>query len=468
MTGSPTWPGMSAANLAVAVRCADPGRMLPARRAGEQGRLRAPLRLLGAAELGPGSGRWAALVADATGTLLGVPLVASAPQQVRRAVPGDGAAAGLLALLAGADAPAPGFEVVRLHPLCAVGESAVEVDQTHDSVVVGDRDGPGGAVVVKWAVHVQDTDRDPPAVSAMRHLDAVGFTRTPEPVGFLLADSGPGRRALLATATRFVAGALDGWDWYVQDLLEYLEQPDRPASLAAAAAPASELGHLVAAMHVAFATGWSGCPDPVTTARGADRACWLERALQTLAEAVDLTGGDPGRRLRRRAGAAEAALRAGLAGTRETALTRVHGDLHVGQVLRWAGGYAVCDFDGNPVLGAAERADPQPPARDVAGMLRSLDHVGRIADRRTGGSRAAAVDRWATAARAGFLAAYRSGVAGTPGAGGPWDAPLLFALEVEQECRELVYAGRHLPDWTYAPDAGLAALLPVPGEVDDL
>ena len=146
-----------------------------------------------------------------------------------------------------------------------------------------------------------------------------------------------------------------------------------------------------------------------------------------------------------------------------TPLTRVHGDLHVGQVLRWDGGYAVSDFDGNPVLPAAERDLPQPPARDVAGMLRAIDHVGRIADRRTGHRARERVREWIASARDAFLEAY---AATTARAGHPdlLDERLLPAFEVEQECRELVYAARHLPRWTYVPDAALAELLPLPGD----
>ncbi len=74
-----------------------------------------------------------------------------------------------------------------------------------------------------------------------------------------------------------------------------------------------------------------------------------------------------------------------------TPLIDVRGDLHVGQVLRHpdaptgrgptAGtpaSYAVVDFDGNPVLAAAERVRRRPAAVDVAGMMASPDHVGRV------------------------------------------------------------------------------------------
>jgi maltokinase len=202
-------------------------------------------------------------------------------------------------------------------------------------------------------------------------------------------------------------------------------------------------------------------PDPVHTAGPDDVARWRERACSSLDEAVRVTGGEPGERLRARAPAAVAAFDA-LAVVDSTPVTRVHGDLHVGQVLRWAGGYAVSDFDGNPVLPAAERAAPAPPARDVAGMLRSLDHVGRIVDRRTSFAHRGTVAGWTVDVREAFLAAYRATTAAA-GRADLLDERLLHPFEVEQECRELVYAARHLPRWTYVPDAALADLLPVGG-----
>ena len=129
-------------------------------------------------------------------------------------------------------------------------------------------------------------------------------------------------------------------------------------------------------------------------------------------------------------------------GARSVAVQPVHGDLHVGQVLEWPGGLAVIDFDGNPTLSEAANAIRQPRERDIAQMLTSLDHVGRVVEERGGGDRSA----WIAEARAGFLAAI-----------GPVDEALLAAFEVEQECRELVYADRFLPRWRYAPMATLRA-----------
>jgi maltokinase len=91
-------------------------------------------------------------------------------------------------------------------------------------------------------------------------------------------------------------------------------------------------------------------------------------------------------------------------------------------------------------------------------MLRSLDHVGRVVDRRTHGGYAVQVREWIAQTRAGLLAAYRDELAGA-GRADLFDARLLPPFEVEQECREFVYAARHLARWTYVPDAALPALL---------
>ncbi len=107
-------------------------------------------------------------------------------------------------------------------------------------------------------------------------------------------------------------------------------------------------------------------------------------------------------------------------------------------------------FDGNPTLDPAANALRQPVERDLAQLLSSLDHVGRVVSVRLTAPDPATIemiDGWVARTRREFRAA----------AGGRLDPALLGAFEIEQECRELVYAARFLPGWRYAPLATLRA-----------
>jgi maltokinase len=196
-------------------------------------------------------------------------------------------------------------------------------------------------------------------------------------------------------------------------------------------------------MHAALAEPSPVIVEPRAAGAPVDIARWRRAALATLAEAIELTA-DP--RLR----AWEPAMRAAIEAPSTVGgvdVQPVHGDLHVGQVLDWSGGLAVIDFDGNPTLGPDANALRQPRERDIAQMLSSLDHVGRVVEARRGpDDTTPGVRGWIGAARDGFL-----------GAIGPFDERLVDAFEVEQECRELVYAARFLPRWRYAPLATLRA-----------
>ena len=106
------------------------------------------------------------------------------------------------------------------------------------------------------------------------------------------------------------------------------------------------------------------------------------------------------------------------------------------------------DFDGNPALGADANAMRQPVERDIAQMLSSLDHVGRVVAERPD----------APADRDDRRRLDRPDAPRLPRPTlDPPDPALLAAFEVEQECRELVYAARFLPRWRYAPMATLRA-----------
>lgn len=430
--------------LAAQVALAPPATLLPASR--EAAGLTPPVDLVESADLADDV--VLAVLRDARGTVVAGPLVTG--DGVRRAVPGDGAARALAGLLArGGQLGGEAFDVVTVDPGPSPGPGAVErpmlVDQTHESVVVGD------VVVVKWAVHAEQT----PAATLVAHLAQAGFTEMPHPWGFVTWSAGDAEPVLVASAMQYLEGASDGWTWAVQDAGDHAA---RGGDLATAVEPMREVGRLVADLHSAFATPTGASPHPVARASAQDVEEWRLLARRLLDDAVRAVDGPEGERLAHRRDAMAVAID-GVVGAEGCLTIPVHGDLHVGQVLRWAGGYAVGDFDGNPVLPVAERLRPQPAARDVAGMLQALDHVGRVVNRRVDGADPERVAHWITAAQGRFIDAYRDRLR-TNGHADLLDEWLLLPFQFEQECREFLYAVQHLPRWRYVPDQALQALFP--------
>ncbi|MFB9961605.1 hypothetical protein [Sinosporangium siamense] len=357
---------------------------------------------------------------------------------------GDGLSAELLTSLATGDSGPGPFEFRHFQPLPAGTFPHVErgfsVDQTNHSVVVGE------VVVVKWLTPPLPLPQPGPAMLA--HLAEVGFTATAPPYAALIRRApahpaapgyGGAGGTLVALVTGYLPDARDGWEWCVDE------------AAAGRSGFAAELGVLTADLHVALATPSSSLPVPVRHGPDGERVDEWARAVHTraegaLAEALALTGGDDGAWLAARAEALRAGL-APLAGATCPPLIRIHGDLHAGQILRWRNGYAVIDFDGNPTVAAGDHF--QPAARDLAQLGTSLEHVAQVAIRRKGTPRDDAA-RWAAAARDGLLAAYTSRLAGRCHSY-LFDRSLLRPFAIEQECRELIYAARHLPRWRYAP-----------------
>jgi maltokinase len=220
-------------------------------------------------------------------------------------------------------------------------------------------------------------------------------------------------------------------------------------------AHAVAIGALVARLHRALASPSDVLPSPVGEADADRIAVWRSTAEATLETASALTDGPEGERLRAIAPAALAALGA-LDGVARTPVMRIHGDLHVGQILRSPDGILrVNDFDGNPLAPVGSRVEPQAPARDVAWMLAAIDHVGRVVARRHHDA-GDAIAVWIESARDAFLAAYRDGLGDRREL---LDDRLLDPFAVAQEAHEFVYAARYQPRWRSVPDAALPAVL---------
>ena len=414
--------------------------LLPARRVALSGVPDGPPTVVDRLRLGPRSSL--AVVADREERTYVVPLVGDGPGE-RRAVPGDGAAEELVATLG--RVPGPGartagrFVLRSWHGGPGVGEHPIPVDQTNESVVVGD-------AVVKWMAEAEEGPH--PAPSLLSALHRAGFTGMPRPWGSVEWVAGPDAPSrLLALVVEHVRGAVDGWTWVVAELRAAVDE-GRPATAGEAG---TVVGRLVAELHRALA-------GTAREATSEEAAAWRGDALADLDRALAVTRGRAAEVLGAHASAVRQVL--GSAPVTGGPVLRVHGDLHVGQVLRaerdGAPAYLLTDFDGNPVLPPAARVRPQPAAVDVAGVVQSFTHAGLVLRRHAPELDATAVDAASAAARRACLDAYRTGLGQHRSL---LDDRLLLPLAVRQVCREFTYAALHLPRWSYVPEAALPALL---------
>ncbi|MBD7917555.1 aminoglycoside phosphotransferase [Cellulomonas sp. Sa3CUA2] len=325
----------------------------------------------------------------------------------------------LAAWLAAADGPGADVDVSSAR--------VVTGEQSNTSVVLPGADGvPTGILkVLRTLAGGENPDIDVP-----RRLVAAGWDGVPAPLAWAQArwtsSTGAAEVGYLGVLSAFVPGAQDGFElacaWAGEGR--------------AFGEPAAELGATVAGMHDALVRAFGA--DPVTDGGAVparsllDRLAWATAGVPALAAYAD----------RVRAVADEVA---GLATTPPR--QRVHGDLHLGQVLRSTGRWFVIDFEGEPLAPLAARVLPDLALRDVAGLLRSFDYAAAV-----GGLTGEAAVAWTADARAGLLAGY--GVLDDP-----TSTLLLRALELDKTLYEAVYEARNRPAWAPIPQAGLERLL---------
>jgi maltose alpha-D-glucosyltransferase / alpha-amylase len=213
----------------------------------------------------------------------------------------------------------------------------------------------------------------------------------------------------------FVAHADDAYEATAERLAGLVAAPG-PVSLEAATDIAEDLGLLVAGLHAALSAPPADAPDLAPRPATHDELkAWRFEAHRRLASAIAAVAAvdpvlaqelrDDGAAIAARASRFEAVVSAPL-------VMRIHADLHLGQVLVADDGYRVIDFEGEPLRPVEERRRPDSPLRNVASMLRSLDHVARSARRRAEARNGGAIGRpgldveaWIERARERFLRA---------------------------------------------------------------
>jgi maltose alpha-D-glucosyltransferase/alpha-amylase len=150
---------------------------------------------------------------------------------------------------------------------------------------------------------------------------------------------------------------------------------------------------------------------------------------------------------------------------------RVHGDYHLGQVLRTEDDVVILDFEGEPDRPIKERRAKQSPVKDVAGMVRSFGYAAYAALLAFTLHAPDTYDRlepwagaWQQAASEAFTSGYLAAIAeggtatrllpdGLPDPAAPprWWTTLLRAFVLDKAMYELAYELNNRPDWVRIP-----------------
>ncbi|MFF3553360.1 maltokinase [Streptomyces tsukubensis] len=297
----------------------------------------------------------------------------------------------------------------------------LDAEQSNTSLVYGD------AYILKVLRRVEPGPH--PDLELPLAIARAGCDRVPLPVAWY--ESADPHPYTLGVLQPYLSGSRDGWQLALEALAA-----GRPFT-----GEARELGRVTAEVHTALAAELPTVTlGPALTAR---LAAGMSSRLDEAALAVPALL--PYLPRLRTAFDALAALGRSTAGTGHRA-QRVHGDLHLGQTLRSGAYWSVIDFEGEPARPLAERRTPQPPVRDIAGMLRSFDYAARTHR------------PWNPSWADGCRAAYCEGYAEVSGRDPRAEPALLRAYETDKAVYEVVYEARHRPDWLPVPMAAIDRL----------
>ncbi|GAB2913347.1 maltokinase N-terminal cap-like domain-containing protein [Streptomyces mayteni] len=275
-----------------------------------------------------------------------------------------------------------------------------------------------------------------------RALGEVRSPHVPVLLGWAEGDLG-GSPVTYGTVQTYVPAA-DGWSMALASVRDLLAGPGHADQAGGDfSAEARRLGATVAEVHADLARARGQ-----RTLRGDEILAVVDAMRERLRVAgVDVPALDPHAR------ALDTLYSTVAATVDEVVIQRVHGDLHLGQVLRTPTSWLLVDFEGEPSASHDERIRMRSPLRDVAGMLRSFDYAAHHRLIEPGhpvtpdGPLLERAAEWSRRNQVAFCEGYAESSGRDPRA-----QPLLLrALLADKAVYETVYETRSRPHWVSLP-----------------
>ncbi|NIC07255.1 maltose alpha-D-glucosyltransferase [Billgrantia bachuensis] len=380
--------------------------------------------------------------------------------------------------------PTDVFAELELSDTFEVEQQSAE--QSNSSVIIGRQ------LVLKLFRKVEPGVH--PEAEVGRYLTERGFTHIAALLGEVARFDEQGTPQTLMILQSFIDNQGDAWAWFRATLGRAVREAMTDRELGHGGVLeetgygaceeletfATTLGMRLGEMHAVLA---SPCDDPAFRAEIASHthvAQWTRRVRERVEEALALLErqakqcDEAEQQMIERILASRDSLSAAIDSIAALAegslLTRIHGDLHLGQVLVAHDDAFIIDFEGEPDRPLEERRAKDSPLRDVAGMLRSFDYAfARVDEIRPGGeseewqddSSHEVAERCLLHARQAFLNAYWQATQALPH---EWKHPAGAAAAVdlfvlEKTAYEVAYEISNRPAWLGVPLRGLAALV---------
>jgi maltose alpha-D-glucosyltransferase/alpha-amylase len=355
---------------------------------------------------------------------------------------------------------------------------AVDTEQSNTTVLLGNE------YVLKLFRRLEPGIN--PEIEVGRFLtDTVPFSNTPALLGAIELEEN-GVRSAVAVVHRFVENQGDAWTVTIAYLDRFVEEQrlltaeaaGHSDELAAYVRRIEQVGQRVAELQLGLASRddiVDFAPEVISTS---DAQRWMDGVLRRANHALDdlmrrrsdLTDNDRAlidHLLSSRA-SLPALLRELLPENVDAVKIRHHGDFHLGQMLIAKDDVFIIDFEGEPRRSLDDRRRKAPAARDVAGLIRSIDYSATAALERAlksapdeQGKIARSLDGWRDSSVAAFLAGYRRSLSDArlwPQSLQDADRLLDFFL-LEKAFYEIEYELAHRPDWLRVPLAGTWRIL---------